>query len=268
MPPPAGRSPLTRISPRSPARPPAGRGTEPAIAAANPRPGALKPMPASVGADLAEVLPCRPDRPDSVGPWRASFPPGGLPRCRSPRPTFAPVRSSGDAGAFDGHPGPQGRLSYAPGVRLGTSSRNSSRFRVDHLTRCRIICNQFPSPSRACRPTSHRVENRDMVHRRTPDEHEEQPRPEGHPRPGHRRRRHRQGLGHDHDVPERTAYTWARSPEVREQVRRIRRRGPRPRHRTAQPTRHRRRRRRSPAWPRKPRPRPSSSRPPAPSWPT
>jgi hypothetical protein len=28
----------------------------------------------------------------------------------------------------------------------------------------------------------------------------------------------------DHDVPERTAYTWARSPEVRQQVRRIRRR--------------------------------------------
>src|SRR4051794_9779554 len=28
----------------------------------------------------------------------------------------------------------------------------------------------------------------------------------------------------DHDVPERTAYTWARSPEVRTQVRRIRRR--------------------------------------------
>jgi hypothetical protein len=27
-----------------------------------------------------------------------------------------------------------------------------------------------------------------------------------------------------HDVPERTAYTWARSPEVKKQVRRIRRR--------------------------------------------
>ena len=27
-----------------------------------------------------------------------------------------------------------------------------------------------------------------------------------------------------HDVPERTAYTWARSPEVQKQVRRIRRR--------------------------------------------